>query len=83
MRLCNRQIDSKSRRTQIIANLSLILGLLPFVFRQELHVNQNALDAFCGFFLGISITANLCGLWRARRDRQRQKSMANEGDARS
>jgi hypothetical protein len=55
---------------QIIANLSLVLGLLPIVCHQELHVNQDALDAFCGFFLGISITINLCRCRRTRRSGQ-------------
>jgi hypothetical protein len=74
MCLCNRQIDPKSRRVRFIANLSLLLGLLPIVFRQELHVYQEALDAFCGFFLGISITANLCGLRCARREASAPKT---------
>ena len=70
MCICNRELDPKARRQRFIANLALVLGLLPFVFRQELRVNQNALDAFCGFFLGLSITINLLGCWCARHCRQ-------------
>lgn len=70
MCLCKRQLDPENRCQQIIASLSLVLGLLPTVFRQEIHVNQSALDAFSGFFLGISIVANFSGLIRCRRTKQ-------------
>jgi hypothetical protein len=65
----NRRFDPKSRRLLAIANFSLVLGLLPWVFREYIHFNHNWVDAFCGFFIGLSITVNLFCLRAAKRCR--------------
>ena len=62
-----RRLDPKHRRLFQIANLSLVLGLVPWIFRDSITFNHNWLDAFCGFFIGLSITINLCCLRAARR----------------
>ncbi len=67
MNLLNRPRDPKTRRLLAIANSSLVLGLLPWIFREYIHVGHNWLDASCGFFLGLSITINL---WAVRRNRR-------------
>ncbi len=67
MRPLYRRLDPKSRRLLAIANASLVLGLAPWIFREYIHVNHLWLDAFCGFFLGFSITINLFCLRAARR----------------
>jgi len=67
MHLWYRRLDLKSRRLFQIANFSLVLGLTPWIFREYIPVNHNWLDAFCGFFLGLSITINLYCLCAARR----------------
>jgi hypothetical protein len=64
-----RRLDPKHRRLFAIANAALILGLLPWVFRDSIHVDHDWLDAFCGFFLGLNITINLFCLRAARRCR--------------
>ena len=53
-----------------MANLSLVLGLVPWVFRESIHFHHDWLDAFCGFFMGLSITINLCCLRAARSCRE-------------
>jgi hypothetical protein len=64
-----RRLDPKHRRLLQLANLALVLGLMPWIFREYITFNHNWLDAFCGFFLGLSITINLCCLRAARRCR--------------
>ncbi len=59
--------NPRTRLMMVIANLSLVLGLAPWIFREYIHVNHLPLDAFCGFFLGLSITVNLFCLRTARR----------------
>lgn len=68
----NRQLDPRTRRLRMIANAALVLGLTPWIFRGDLHVNSKWLDAFCGFFLGISISANVFGIRLGRRCRAAQ-----------
>jgi hypothetical protein len=60
------RLDQKHRRLLQIANVALVLGLLPWVFRESISVNHNWLDAWCGFFLGLSVTINLVCLRAAR-----------------
>ncbi len=67
-----RRLDPKRRRLFQIANFSLVLGLVPWIFREYITINHNWLDAFCGFFLGLSITINLFCLRAARRCRDEQ-----------
>jgi hypothetical protein len=67
-----RSRDPKVRRLLAIANFSLVLGLLPWIFREYIHIDHNWLDAFCGFFMGISITVNLYCLRAGRRCRETQ-----------
>ncbi|MGO8933936.1 MAG: hypothetical protein ACLPLZ_00445 [Terracidiphilus sp.] len=64
-----RRLDPKHRRLLQLANLSLVLGLMPWIFREYITFNHNWLDAFSGFFLGLSITINLFCLRAARRCR--------------
>jgi hypothetical protein len=65
-----RSRDPKMRRLLAIANFSLVLGLLPWIFREYIHTGHIWIDAFCGFFIGISITVNLYCLRAARRCRE-------------
>jgi hypothetical protein len=62
-----RRLDPKFRRLFQISNVSLVLGLLPWTFRESIPVRHLWLDPFCGFFLGLSITIYLCCLRAARR----------------
>jgi hypothetical protein len=70
MNSLNRSRDPKIWRLRAIANFSLVFGLLPLVFREYIHFNHNWVDAFCGFFIGLSITVNLYCLRAARRYRE-------------
>jgi H+/Cl- antiporter ClcA len=63
------RLDQKHRRLFRIANVALILGLVPWVFREYITFNHNWLDAFCGFFMGLYITIMLFCLRAARRCR--------------
>ncbi|MEI9970313.1 MAG: hypothetical protein WDM87_17480 [Terracidiphilus sp.] len=67
-----RSRDPRIRRLLAFANFSLVLGLLPWVFREYIPFNHNWLDAFCGFFIGISITLNLYCVRAGRRCRESQ-----------
>jgi hypothetical protein len=69
MNLIYRRLDPKSRRLLQIANTALVVGLLPRVFHEYIPFNHNWVDAFCGFFIGLSITVNLFCLRAARRCR--------------
>ncbi|MGA2632933.1 MAG: hypothetical protein ABSF16_01750, partial [Terracidiphilus sp.] len=69
----NRLLDKKTRRLMSLANISLVIGLLLWLFiHPAAQMEQNWLHAACGFLLGFSITVNLHGLWVARRGRQKQ-----------
>lgn len=76
MSYLNRRLDPKSRRLLAIGNFSLVLGLLPWIFREYIHANHNWVDALCGFFIGLSIALNLFCLRAARRCR----SVGSEAD---
>ncbi|HVN94360.1 MAG TPA: hypothetical protein VMT38_11715 [Terracidiphilus sp.] len=67
MQLLIHRLDSKHRRLFQIANAALVLGLLPWIFREYIPMNHNWLDAFCGFCMGLSVTINLFCLRAARR----------------
>jgi hypothetical protein len=67
-----RRLNSKHRRLFQIANVALVLGLLPWTFRESIHFNRDWLDAFCGFFMGLSITIMLCCLRASRNCRESQ-----------
>lgn len=67
------QFDRKGRVLFFIANMSLVIGLLLWNFREYLlasnPLERDLLHAVCGFLLGLSITINLSGLirgWRSR-----------------
>ncbi|MGA2569317.1 MAG: hypothetical protein ABSF23_02245 [Terracidiphilus sp.] len=65
--------DPKTRRMRVIGNLSLAVGLILWVFvRPSMTAPHAWLDAFCGFFMGLSITINLFCLRAARRCRETQ-----------
>ncbi len=52
--------DRRSRIQLIIANLSLVAGLILWVFVRPSFAEPHAwLDAACGLFMGISIAGNL------------------------
>jgi hypothetical protein len=51
----------------VLANISLVIGLLLWTFRASIPVNQDWLHAVCGFLLGLSITINLFVFRFARR----------------
>ncbi len=61
------RLDRRHRRLFQVANIALVLGLVPWVFREYFPVNHNWLDAWCGFFLGLSVTINLVCARAARR----------------
>jgi len=74
----NRQLGPKARHLRAVANISLILGLTPWIFREYIPLSQNWLHAVCGFLLGLFITINLFWLRRARRYRdEASKSYRN------
>ena len=69
----NQKLDKKSRRLMALANISLVIGLLLWLFvHPTVQIEKNWLHAVCGFLLGLSVTINLFGLWFARRCRQKQ-----------
>jgi zinc transporter ZupT len=54
----------------VLANLSLVAGLLLWVFVHPAgQIQRNWLDAVCGFLLGVSIAVNLLNLWSSSRCR--------------
>lgn len=66
----NRQLNPKARRLLAIGNISLVIGLLLWLFAHPSGQNErNCLHAVCGFLLGLSVTINLFGLWFGRRCR--------------
>lgn len=65
-----RKRDPRTRRQMAIANLSLAIGLILWVFvRPSLAAPHLWIDAICGMFMGISIGGNLMLVLRARRCR--------------
>jgi len=68
------QLDRKGRILLFIANISLVIGLLLWNFREYIlasnPLERDLLHAVCGFLLGLSITINLrmAMLSRHRRD---------------
>jgi hypothetical protein len=73
MCLNRRQLDPKTRRLMVVANISFILGILSLNAQRWNWVHGfsqmevNWLDAFAGFFLGLYITIMLLGMRRVRR----------------
>ncbi len=66
----NRLLDKKTRRMKALANISLVMGLLLWLFAHPSgQAEHNCLHAVCGFLLGFSVTVNLHRLWIARRSR--------------
>jgi hypothetical protein len=66
----NRQLDPKTRRWMALGNISLVIGLLLWMFVHPAgQTAKDWHDGVCGFLLGLSITINLFGLRRARRCR--------------
>ena len=61
------RLDQKHRRLFQIANAALVLGLVPWVFRESIPVSHDWLDSWCGFLLGLNVTINLFCLRVARR----------------
>src|ERR1700727_436837 len=46
-----RSHDPRIRRLMVIANFSIVVGLLPWVFREYMPFNHNWLHAFLGVFM--------------------------------
>ena len=67
--MCLSYRNPRSRASLFVANLSLVIGLLLWNFREYIPMNANLLHAVTGFLLGLSITMNLYALIRARRSR--------------
>lgn len=73
MCLFRRQLDPQTRRRMVVANLSLIFGILLSNSERwgwihpSSHFEQNWLDAITGFLFGLYITITLLGIWGARR----------------
>jgi zinc transporter ZupT len=71
----NNNLDPKTRRRMVIANIALILGILLSNFERwhwfhlSSQFEQNWLDAFTGFCFGLFITISFFSLWCARRNR--------------
>jgi hypothetical protein len=65
----NRQLDPKARRFTVIGSASFVLGLIPWILREDIPMNRDLVHGFCGFFLGISIAVNLICLRLASRCR--------------
>jgi hypothetical protein len=65
----NRDLDPKTRRMRVIANVCLLIGLLLWNFRSNVPVAKTWLDGLCGLLMGFSIGANLLWLRRTRRCR--------------
>ena len=75
MCLNRRQLDPKTRRRMVIANIALILGILLSNFERWhwFHISsqfeQNWFDAFTGFCFGLYIAIMFFCLRCARRNR--------------
>ena len=64
----NRNLNPRDRKILQIGNLSLVAGLLLWMFVHPTgQFEKNSLHAACGFLLGLSIIINLFGLRFARR----------------
>lgn len=72
MCISHRQLDPRTRSRMVIANLSLIFGILLFNgerwnwFHASSQLERDWLDAFTGFCFGLYITICLFRLWVAR-----------------
>jgi len=63
-----RQFDPRARRRMALANISLVIGLLLWLFVHPAgQIEQNWLHAICGFLLGVSIAVNLLNFWHSSR----------------
>ena len=66
-----RKQDPKTRRRMVVANLALVVGLVLWALvRPSLAAPHAWIDGLAGFFLGISIGANLFVVVRSRACRQ-------------
>lgn len=62
------QLDSKTRRRMALGNISLVIGLLLWLFvHPSGQIERNWVQGLSGLLLGISIGINLFGLRLARR----------------
>lgn len=66
----HRQLNMKTRRLVVIANVSLAIGLLLWNFvHPSDQIERNWVHGVCGFLLGVSIAINLFGVILAHRCR--------------
>ncbi|MDR3751919.1 MAG: hypothetical protein P4K94_10580 [Terracidiphilus sp.] len=68
----SRHLDPKTRRSMVLGNLCLVIGLLLWDFHASIPIQRTWLDAVCGLLLGISIGVNLSAVRCARRCREKQ-----------
>ncbi|MGD0940722.1 MAG: hypothetical protein ABR905_13540 [Terracidiphilus sp.] len=58
-----RQLDPKARGRMLLANISLTIGLVLWLFvHPASQVERNWFHGISGFLLGVSITINLLNL---------------------
>ena len=63
-----RQVEPGARGRMVLANISLVIGLLLWLFVHPAgQIEQNWLHAICGFLLGLSIAVNLLNFWHSSR----------------
>lgn len=63
-----RKFDPKARGRMALANISLVFGLLLWLFVHPAgQVERDWLHAICGFLLGVSIVVNLLTFWSSKR----------------
>ncbi|MGD0829785.1 MAG: hypothetical protein ABR907_02500 [Terracidiphilus sp.] len=80
MRIAHRQLYPKQRRRLIVANISLVLGILLWNFQRWGWIHstspfeQNWLDALSGFLFCLYITIYLLTLRRGNCSGQSQNS---------
>jgi hypothetical protein len=73
MCISNNNLDPKSRRLMIIANIAFICGILLSSFERwhwihlSSQLEHNSLDAFTGFCFGLYIAIMFFGLRGVRR----------------
>jgi hypothetical protein len=82
MCIADRQLDPKTRRLMVIANLSFILAILLrnserwHWFHPSSQIERNYLDGVCGLLLGISIGINLFVLRHCSRCGQKENEQS-------
>jgi hypothetical protein len=71
MSIVLRKLNPKARALLVVGNLSLVLAVLLFNFKQPLSAGHTWYDGVCGFFFGLSLTLNLGAVVLAKRGQRR------------